>query len=103
VIIASDSACHTTKEKLSGRPGGIPSNREMVKSIITLAKQHSISEKRVADLISFNPAKLFGIDVPKKMVRWIIEKRVDDLQYNNGVVTNPWNSSELWFPVKKLG
>jgi dihydroorotase len=100
IIIESDSACHTTAEKLSDKaPGGIPGNQEFVSSIITLAKQHDISEKRVADLICFNPARLFDIKVSRERVRYRIEERTDDLRYNGGIVTNPWNGSRLWFPV----
>ncbi|MFH1183159.1 MAG: dihydroorotase family protein [Candidatus Moraniibacteriota bacterium] len=102
IIIESDSACHTTEEKLRNKLGGFPSNQEMVPLMITLAKKHGISEKRVADLICFNPARLFKIDVSRKMFRYLIEKRVDRLQYNNGIVTNPWADSEqLYFPIKR--
>jgi len=104
IIIGSDRADHTTQEKLSSNPpGGIPSNQELVPVMITLAKQHGISEKRVADLICFNAARLFGIEVSKEMVKYRIEKQVDNLQYNNGAVTNPWNGSELYFPIERIG
>lgn len=103
VIIGSDSACHITAQKLSNiAPGGIPSNQELVALMITLAKKHGISEERIADLTSFNQAKLFKLNVPKELVLCMIKERTDDLQYNNGIVTNPWNGSRLWFPAKRL-
>jgi len=103
LIIGSDSACHTTAEKLSDKaPGGIPSNRELVPVMITLAKEYGISEKRIANLISFNPARLFGTDVPRKLVKYRIVKQKDNLRYNNGIVTNPWNGSDFYFPVERL-
>lgn len=102
VIIGSDSACHTTEEKLKLGLGGIPSNQEMVPVMITLAKQHGISEKRIADLISFNAARLFGIKIPHELVKYHVKKKTDDIVYNNGTVTNPWSGSKLWFPVERI-
>jgi len=102
ILIGSDSACHTHKEKLEKGLGGIPSHQELVPLVITLAKRHRISEQRVADLICFNAAKIFSLDVSRRMVRHRVEERVDDLQYNHGTVTNPWNGSKLYFPVERL-
>lgn len=103
VFIGSDSACHTTIEKLSGNaPGGIPSNQEMVPVLITLARKHGISEKRIAELICFNAADFFKIKVSHQMIRYQIEEKEDDLQYNHGAATNPWNGSKLRFPVKTV-
>lgn len=103
ILIGSDSACHTEKEKLEKKLGGIPSNQEMVPVMITLArdKHNNISESRMADLISFNAARFLNIPVSSKMISYEIEERTDNLQYNNGIVLNPWNGSKLWFPVLK--
>jgi dihydroorotase len=100
IIIGSDSACHTTQEKLEKKLGGIPSNQEMVAVIATMAKKLKLSDQRVADLLSFNASKFLGIPVPKRIANFKLEERIDDIQYNDGVVTNPWNGTTLLFPKK---
>lgn len=99
VIIGSDDAQHTREEKLRDGYGGIPGNQEMVSAIITLAIEHGISEERVAQVLSFNASDFFNIAVPRVLVPYEWEKRIDDLLYNNGKVVNPWNGSKLFFPI----
>jgi dihydroorotase len=100
VLIGSDSACHTTAEKLEKKLGGIPSNQEMVAVIVTLAKKLKLSDERVLNLLSFNASRFLNIPVPRKVVEYQLEERIDDLTYNNGIVTNPWNGTRLLFPKK---
>lgn len=99
ILIDSDSACHTREEKLQSKPGGIPSNQELVPTIITLAIKHGIAEARVAQLLSFNHSKFFNIPAPKELVEYEWELKEDHLLYNKGKVENPWNGSRLYFPV----
>ncbi|MFA7209152.1 MAG: hypothetical protein WC120_02600 [Parcubacteria group bacterium] len=94
-----DSHCHTTQEKIQNKPGGLPSNQEMVPVICTLAKKHKISNQRVVELLSWNASKFLGIKVSKKFNRYRLVQKPDDLIYNHGIVTNPWNGLELLFPV----
>lgn len=101
VIIGSDSACHKTQEKLEKKLGGIPSNQEMVAVIATLAKKLKLSDERVLNLLSFNASRFLNIPVPRKVIEYHLEEKIDDIQYNNGIVTNPWNGSKLLFPIKK--
>lgn len=103
IVIGSDSACHTRDEKLAQHLGGIPSNQEFVATMATLAVQHKIPDHQIARLISSNPGRLFNIPVSKKMKKYRLEKRIDDIQYNNGKVLNPWNELELLFPVEIPG
>jgi len=100
IIISSDHAPHTKKEKLAGA-GGFPTVFEMVPVIITLAKKYKIPEKRVAELLSFNAAKIFNIKVPTKLVKYRIEERRDDFKYS-GKVVNPWQDSWLYFPMERV-
>lgn len=99
IIIGSDDAQHTQEEKLRNGPGGLPGNQEMVPAIVTLAVQLGLSEKRVAQLLSFNASDFFKIPVPRELVSYKWEKRVNNLLYNNGKVVNPWNGSELFFLI----
>lgn len=102
IIIASDSAPHLKEEKMANKKlGGIPTHREMVPVIITFAKQIGISDQQVANLLSFNAGKFFGIPVSEKLVEYEIEEKIDDFQYNKGKVLNPWKGLKLWFPVFK--
>lgn len=103
IIIVSDNAPHTKEEKLEKGLGGLPTNQEMVAVICTLAKQNNIPDGRVAQLLSFNVSDFLGIPVSRKTKKYRLEKRTDDIQYNNGKVLNPWNGSELLFPVKIEG
>jgi dihydroorotase len=99
VIIGSDTAGHTREEKLEKGYGGLPSNQEMVPVILTIAKQRGISNKRVIDLLSFNAIRFFGLNVPRGVRMYHLEKRKVTSAYNGGVVENPWLGSELYFPV----
>lgn len=96
IICASDTAGHTKAEKLAGF-GGIPSSQELPAVIITLAKKHGISDRRVSDLLAFNQANFLGIPVNRELVRWRLKKRIDEIKYNNGRIINPWNGTELLF------
>ncbi len=100
IWVASDTACHTKNKKIEKKLGGIPSNQETVAVIVTLASQLGLSDEQVARLISWNASDFFNIPVSRNLAEYKIEKRIDDLQYNNGRVVNPWNGSELLFPVK---
>lgn len=98
ILIGSDSACHTSEEKkLALNLGGIPSNQEMVAVVLTHALEMGLPENQIARLLSSNASKFLGIPVPLKLKEYRLEKRVDDLLYNQGKVTNPWNGSELFF------
>lgn len=99
IFIGSDTACHTKYEKEKERLGGIPSNQEMVAVIATLALQLDLSKEQIACLLSWNAGKFFNIPVSRKLIEYKLEKRIDDLQYNDGRVVNPWNGSELLFPT----
>ncbi len=100
IIVSTDDAWHTKKEKLSvNPPGGFPSVRQMVPAMVTLAVQHKISEARVAQLLSFNASEFFEIPVPKKLVEYEWELQPDETDYNNGMVENPWKGSRLYFPI----
>jgi dihydroorotase len=102
--IGSDSACHTQEEKLEKKLAGFPSNQELIPVICTLAKQLGLSEKRVANLFSFNAARFFNLRVPNELVPVKLEERIDELTYNHGKVVNPWIGSKLLFPkFKKEG
>ncbi|MDD4332642.1 MAG: dihydroorotase family protein [Patescibacteria group bacterium] len=96
--VASDSACHLDAEKLAGA-SGIPSNQEMVPVVVTLATMFGIPKERVAELLSWNAADFLGIKAPRKLRPYQLIEKIDDLQYNNGKVVNPWNGSRLLFPV----
>jgi dihydroorotase len=98
IWIASDSACHTQEEKINKRFGGIPSNQEMVPVVLTLAIQLGLSEKRVAELLSWNAASFLDIPVSRATRQYRLEEKIDELTYNNGIVVNPWNGSKLIFP-----
>lgn len=100
IIIGSDNANHTTSEKIEKKLGGLPTNQEMVPVICTLAQKHGISDQRVAELLSWNAGKIFGIPISKEFNRCKLVEKVDDLTYNNGIITNPWNGSRLLFPVR---
>ena len=100
IFIGSDTACHTKYEKLAKQLGGIPSNQEMVAVIVTLASQLGLSDEQVARLLSWNAGEFLNIPVSRNLVEYKLEKRIDALQYNNGIVVNPWNGSKLLFPVK---
>lgn len=99
IWVASDSASHTTEEKLKKSFGGIPSNQEMVPTVLTLADQYDISEKRVAELLSFNQADFLGIMIKRELMPYKLEWKTDTLSYNRGIVTNPWNGLKLLFPT----
>ncbi len=101
VIIGSDNAPHTRKEKLEKGYGGIPSNQEMVPVILTLAKRLGLSESRVTDLLCLNASRVLRIPLPKKFRyrKYLLEEWIDDLEYNNGIVENPFRGSKLLFPV----
>ncbi|MFH1522814.1 MAG: dihydroorotase family protein [Patescibacteria group bacterium] len=105
IIISTDDAWHLEEEKLSAKPpSGIPSIREMVSAIVTLAIQHGISEQRVYQLLSGNPSKIFNIPVSRELVEYEWELREDDILYNGGKgenVVNPWNKSKLYVPVRR--
>lgn len=97
LFIGSDNACHTTKEKLTQNLGGLPSNQEMVAVIITHAIKMGLPENQIASLLSFNASKFLGIPVSRELKRYKIKRGIDELLYNQGKVTNPWNGSELFF------
>lgn len=98
IFIGSDSACHTREEKLEKGLAGIPSNQEMVAVIITLAVKMGLSEERIAQLVSYNASKFLGIPVHEGFRGYLVEEGiVDNLQYNNGKVTNPWMGQNLCF------
>ncbi|MDP1884229.1 MAG: dihydroorotase family protein [Candidatus Moranbacteria bacterium] len=99
IIIGSDNAPHPTQEKIQGKLGGLPSNQEMVPVICTLAKKYKISNHRVVELLSWNASRFLGIRISKKFNRYRLIDKIDDLAYNNGIVTNPWNGSRLLFPA----
>lgn len=106
IIIGSDNAPHMCEEKIASvinqkMIGGLPSNQEMIAVICTLAHKHKIPEKRVAELLSWNAADYFRIEVSRKLVKTKLEEQIDTITYNNGAVENPWNGSKLLFPVKK--
>ncbi|MFA6382965.1 MAG: dihydroorotase family protein [Parcubacteria group bacterium] len=98
IIISSDNANHTKEEKLLQMLGGLPSNQEMVAVICTLAHQLGLSDEQVANLLSFNASRFLEIPVSNELVEYELEERVDDIQYNNEIVLNPWNGSKLLFP-----
>ncbi len=99
IWVASDTACHTKDEKIEKKLGGIPSNQEMVAVVVTLASQLGLSDGQVARLLSWNISEFLNIPVSRNLVEYNLEKRIDTLQYNNGKVVNPWNGSELLFPI----
>lgn len=100
IFIGSDNAPHTEKEKFNANPpGGLPGNQEMVAVIVTLALKLGISEKRLADLLCHNVANFLGIPVSKNKKEYRLVKKIDDITYNNGIVVNPWNGSEFYFPI----
>jgi len=99
ILIGSDNAPHMTEEKIHKKMGGLPSNQEMVAVICTLGKKHGISDQRVAELLSWNAGKFLGIDFSHKFNPYILEKQIDTLTYNHGLITNPWNGSKLLFPI----
>jgi dihydroorotase-like cyclic amidohydrolase len=100
VLIGSDSACHTREEKRETGPAGIPSNQELVPVICSLAKELTLSEKRVANLLSFNAARFFNIRVPHELIPFKLTEKIDCQTYNHGRVINPWIGSRLLFPKK---
>lgn len=101
IIISSDNAPHTENEKLTQKLGGLPSNQELVAIICTLAHKLNLSDEQVGNLLSFNASRFLEIPVSHELVEYEFEERVDDIQYNNGIVLNPWNRSRLLFPKKE--
>jgi len=99
IIISSDNAPHTKEEKLTQGFGGLPSNQELVAVICTLAHQLGLSDEQVGNLLSFNVSRFLEIPVSNELVEYELEERVDDIQYNNGIVLSPWNGSILLFPI----
>jgi dihydroorotase-like cyclic amidohydrolase len=99
IFIGSDNAPHTEEEKIGKKMGGLPSNQEMVPVILTLAKRFGISNQRVIGLLLLNASHFLKIPDAGKMIEYRLERRVDSLKYNDGKVVNPWNGSELLFPV----
>ncbi|OGI26016.1 MAG: hypothetical protein A3J76_05265 [Candidatus Moranbacteria bacterium RBG_13_45_13] len=99
IFVGSDNAPHTLGEKTSRGFGGLSSNQEMVPVILTLARKLGLANQQVVRLLCFNAANFFQIPVINQMKVYRLEKQIDSLQYNNGVVENPWRGSELYFPV----
>lgn len=101
IILSSDHAPHTGKEKMAGA-GGIPSLLETIPVLLTLAIENNISEDQVARLIYSNPARL--IRAPIQNISNIsnaikLKHEKDHCCYNRGKVVNPWQGSRLYFPV----
>jgi len=67
--------------------------------IITLAKQRGITERRVAELLSWNASDFFNLNRDETMVTYEIEYRKDCAEYNHGEIINPWQGSNMWFPI----
>lgn len=106
VFIGSDNAPHTRDEKLESVKkgkwiGGLPSNRHLLPTVITLAKLYVWSHEHLARLISWNAADHYGIEVPRELRRQEIEFRRDTGNYNNGIVENPWSHLKMWYPAGK--
>jgi dihydroorotase-like cyclic amidohydrolase len=107
IVIGSDNACHRyVEDKNVDDPrkaaNGIPGNQEMVAVICTLAKRLGIPDEQVCRLLSWNAADFFSLNVSRKMNEYQLEKKTDEIQYNNGIVKNPWNGEKLLFPTRRL-
>lgn len=101
IFISSDNASHTEKEKIEKKLGGLPSNQEMVAVVCTLAEQLELSDEQVGNLLCFNVSRFLNIPAPEELIDCELEKRIDDIEYNNGIVLNPWNGSRLWLPKER--
>ncbi len=106
IFIGSDNAPHTRTEKIISVQkgkwiGGLPSNRHLLPTMITLAKLYCWPHKHLARLVSWNAAKHYGINIPMGLVRCNIEYRKDIGTYNNGIIENPWSHLKLWYPAGK--
>ncbi|RJQ31246.1 hypothetical protein C4572_02865 [Candidatus Parcubacteria bacterium] len=99
IFIGSDNAPHSKTEKFQEKLGGLPTNQEMVAVVVTLALRLGISEAHLANLLCHNTANFLGIPVSIKTRKYKLVKKADDIEYNNGTVVNPWNGSELYFPI----
>lgn len=61
-IVASDHAPHTKEEKLSGNPPfGVPGVETTLPLLLTAVYQEKLSLERLIELVSINPARIFGL------------------------------------------
>jgi|GEM_PF-1462552 len=104
VFGGTDTAGHAAWEKFA-KPGlgGLPTNQHYLPLSVTLAVDYNISQRRTAEVTSFNQADFFKFDVPRELVPHTFVKAVDMRmdRYNQGIITNPW-SSELFFREEQL-
>jgi dihydroorotase-like cyclic amidohydrolase len=96
---ASDSACHHYWDKLLLGSAGIPSHQEWLAVLCTIAQQNDMDDYSLARLTCFNQADYLNIPVTDEMIPYQLEKITDHNVYNNGQTVNPWDGSELLFPV----
>lgn len=81
--IASDHAPHTLKEKKSENPpNGVPGLETMLPLMLTAISQKKLTLERLIELLSTNPAKIFGIAQDKNTFtkvdlseEWVIENK----------------------------
>lgn len=65
-VVASDHAPHTKDEKLSKNPPfGVPGLETTLPLLLTAVSQNKLSLERLVELVSINPARIFGIKQDK--------------------------------------
>jgi len=99
IFISSDNAPHTKTEKFQKKLGGLPTNQEMVAVVVTLALKLGLSECGLGNLLCNNVANFLGIPVSENKKEYRLVKKSDDVEYNKGVIENPWKGSALYFPA----
>lgn len=98
IVVHSDSACHTYEEKIAGA-GGLPTNQQLIPTVVTLGVQNNVSETRLQELLCFNAADFYRLDISRKTAPRTFTLQPDDRVYNQKQVVSPWKGSELYFQV----
>ncbi|OGI29307.1 MAG: hypothetical protein A2288_02930 [Candidatus Moranbacteria bacterium RIFOXYA12_FULL_44_15] len=71
----------------------------MVPSAITIANDRGWPSGILPRVLSKNASDFLGIHASSEWVDVKFELREDNTLYNNGLVINPWQGLEMFFPV----
>ena len=82
----------TIEKKLTKNPsGGIVSLQHIIPVLLSIG----LTKEEIENLIHYNPKRFLEIDVPKRMSVWSTKKIVNEINYNNGKILNPYKDEEL--------